>query len=89
MQHLRCVGVFRLRSRHYARMGADTMIFKNASGTCPRCNKRRSAHTPAEARLCSAWNKANLTPGKPRKAKRVTTKSADGLATVIHKIEGH
>ena len=65
------------------------MIFKNASGTCPRCNKRRSAHTPAEARLCSAWNKANLTPGKPRKAKRVTTKSADGLATVIHKIEGH
>lgn len=65
------------------------MIFKNASGTCPCCQKRRSAHTPAEARRCSAWNKANLTPGKARKTKIPTRRSVEGLATVINKIEGY
>ena len=59
------------------------MIFKNASGACPRCKKRRSAHTPAEARQCSAWNKRNLTPAKKGYRKKMSENAGDYFTKLI------
>ena len=63
------------------------MIFKNASGTCPCCQKRRSAHTRAQQARCSAWSKANLTPAKPARAEQFTKTRADGFTRLIHNLE--